>query len=57
MPNVLHLDCSWLRRLVANQISGAREEVEPWRECFSVDPVEATAEVEAVMKIVDTVAK
>ena len=49
--------CSWLRRLVANQVAGAREEVEPWRECFSVDPVKATAEVEAVMKVVDTVAK
>ena len=29
----------WLRRLVADQIPGAREGVEPWRECFSVDPV------------------
>ena len=31
----------WLRRLVADQIPGAREGVEPWRECFSVDPVSA----------------
>ena len=47
----------WLRRLIAQRVAGARDEIEPWRECFSVDPVEATHEVEALMKVVDSVAK
>jgi cation diffusion facilitator CzcD-associated flavoprotein CzcO len=47
----------WLRKLLATRVHGAREGVEPWRECFSVDPVAATPEVEALMKVVDTVSK
>ena len=44
----------WLRRLVAENVVGARSEIEPWRECFSVNPVEATQEVPAILTTIIT---